>query len=55
MFVIHPNLVFKAAFGAGWAFMSGHVWNSTVYIENLNELARYLDVQAVKFKDFLFN
>ena len=53
MFVIHPNLVFKAAFGAGYAFMSGHLWNSTVYIESLHELGRYLEVEKVDLPGFV--
>lgn len=39
LLVLHPGLLFKAAFTCCWPYIASHVWNGTVYLKSLKASA----------------
>lgn len=35
LLVLHPGLLFKAAFTCCWPYLASHVWNGTVYLKSI--------------------
>lgn len=38
LLVLHPGLLFKAAFTCCWPYIASHVWNGTVYLKSIKDL-----------------
>lgn len=51
--VLHPGYLFKAAFLACWAWIPSHVWNGTVYLDHLQDLERYCNLQTLALPKYV--
>lgn len=45
LLVLHPGLLFKAAFACCWPYLASHVWNGTVYMKSIKDLSHLVGSQ----------
>lgn len=44
LLVLHPGLLFKAAFTCCWPYLASHVWNGTVYLKSLKVGKKFINI-----------
>ncbi|CDJ42115.1 Appr-1-p processing enzyme family domain-containing protein, putative [Eimeria tenella] len=53
LLVLHPGLLFKAAFTCCWPYLASHVWNGTVYLKSIKELSVHAGNHMPKLPNYV--
>ncbi|KAL8448389.1 hypothetical protein Emag_003940 [Eimeria magna] len=53
LLVLHPGLLFKAAFTCCWPYLASHVWNGTVYLKSIKDLALHAGSHMPKLPNYV--
>lgn len=53
LLVLHPGLLFKAAFTCCWPYLASHVWNGTVYLKSIKDLAIHAGNQMPQLPNYV--
>ncbi|KAL8425888.1 hypothetical protein Efla_007428 [Eimeria flavescens] len=53
LLVLHPGLLFKAGFTCCWPYLASHVWNGTVYLKSIKELALHAGRQMPQLPNYV--
>ncbi|PFH33686.1 macro domain-containing protein [Besnoitia besnoiti] len=53
LLVLHPGLLFKAAFACSWPYLPTHLWSGTSYLQTVQELFEHVEEKQVRLPNYV--